>query len=45
MPRLTIVSLNELTGHVFVNVGYFFERYFEKKRWSEKAKSIYKLLR
>lgn len=35
----------ELKGQVFVNVGGFFERYFEEKTWSENAGAIYKLSR
>ncbi|KAF8847942.1 hypothetical protein BDZ45DRAFT_606657, partial [Acephala macrosclerotiorum] len=31
----------ELTGRVFDNVGGFFERYFERKTWSNKARDIY----
>lgn len=31
----------ELTGRVYYDVGGFFERYFEKKSWSNKAEDIY----
>jgi hypothetical protein len=31
----------ELTGRVFDNVGGFFERYFERKTWSNKVGDIY----
>jgi len=31
----------ELTGRVFDNVEGFFERYFEEKAWTDKARQIY----
>jgi Fungal protein kinase len=33
--------LEELTGHVYYDVGGFFERYFEEKTWSNRAGEIY----
>ncbi|KAF7907344.1 uncharacterized protein EAF01_004931 [Botrytis porri] len=33
--------LEELTGRVYYNVGGFFERYFEEKSWTNKARDIY----
>ncbi|KAH6712128.1 hypothetical protein BKA61DRAFT_80188 [Leptodontidium sp. MPI-SDFR-AT-0119] len=33
--------LEELTGRVYYDVGGFYERYFERKSWTNNAKHIY----
>jgi hypothetical protein len=33
--------LEELTGRVYYDVGGFYERYFEEKWWTKKARDIY----
>jgi hypothetical protein len=46
MKRLLEISLfNEIKNCIYQNVGGFFTKYFEGKKWFKRSKEIYKAIK
>jgi hypothetical protein len=46
MKRLLEISLfNEIKNCIYQNVGGFFAKYFEGKKWSKRSKEIYEAVK
>jgi hypothetical protein len=46
MKRLLEISLfNEIKNYIYQNVGGFFAKYFEGKKWSKRSKEIYEAMK